>query len=248
MSNQKVHKHIFVAITLAAVVILQGCSSGNLPAAPSSSASEETLGGILSGGELSEQQWREVLMKAKPSVYKVVIESCYFDATGSGFFVGDTFLTNRHVVEDAESMHLESSSGLKIEVESWGQSKDTDIAWIKTTSTRPALSVAPTTALPGDLVANLGFPLGGDLTEERGRLVRLVADAVEGYSVGDLLGVTSEALPGNSGGPLLDRNGQVIGIVVALDTSRNLILAVPREDVKSFLEDPPAAKKPKKCD
>jgi len=229
------------------VSLLTGCAS-NMPLIPTPSASEETVGGILSGGELSESEWQEVLSKAKPSVFMVKVETCEYEATGSGFFVDDVFLTNRHVVEDASTVLLESASGIELEVESWGYTEDVDLAWIKVEADSPRLELASKDVVSGDLVANLGFPLGGKLTEERGRVVKLVDIQFPGYAEADLVGVTSLALPGNSGGPLLDRNGNVIGVVVAQDRNESLILAVPLADVRAFLANTPELIAPDTCD
>jgi S1-C subfamily serine protease len=206
------------------------------------------VGGVLSGGELSESEWQEVLSKAKASVFLVRVETCDYDGTGSGFFVDDVFLTNRHVVEDASTVQLESASGIELEVESWGYTDDVDLAWIKVKADSPRLELASNDIVSGDLVANLGFPLGGKLTEERGRVVKLVDVQFPGYAEADLVGVTSLALPGNSGGPLLDRNGNVIGVVVAQDRNESLILAVPLADVRAFLANTPELIAPDTCD
>jgi S1-C subfamily serine protease len=233
--------------TLVLVALLTGCSS-TPPLLPSPSNSEETVGGVLSGGELSESEWQEVLSKAQASVFMVKVETCDYEATGSGFFVGNVFLTNRHVVEDAILVYLESASGIELPVDSWGYMEDVDLAWIKVKADSPRLKLASSDVTSGDLVANLGFPLGGKLTEERGRVVKLIDTQYPGYAESDLVGVTSEALPGNSGGPLLDRNGDVIGVVVALDRSESLILAIPLDDVRTFLSDNPALVAPASCD
>lgn len=231
---------------LAIVALFSGCASAP-PFIPTPSESEETVGGVLSGGELSESEWQEVLSKAQASVFMVKVETCDYEATGSGFFVDNVFLTNRHVVEDASLVYLESASGIELEVDSWGYTEDVDLAWIKVKADSPRLKLARSDVTSGDLVANLGFPLGGKLTEERGRVVKLVDIQYSGYAESDLVGVTSLALPGNSGGPLLDRNGDVIGVVVALDRSESLILAIPLADVRTFLSDSPELIEPEPC-
>lgn len=233
--------------TLALLTLLTGCASVP-PEVPSPSKAEETVGGVLSGGELSESEWQEVLSKAQASVFMVKVKTCDYEATGSGFYVDNVFLTNRHVVEDASLVYLESASGIELEVDSWGYTDDVDLAWIKVKADSPRLKLASSDVTSGDLVANLGFPLGGELTEERGRVVKLVDVQYPGYAESDLVGVTSLALPGNSGGPLLDRNGDVIGVVVALDRSESLILAIPLDDVKAFLKDNPEIIEPESCE
>lgn len=239
---------IRVLALVAIPLLLGGCAVGVADAIPEPSESSQTLGGVLSGGELSEAEWQEVLTKAQASVFKVNVETCDYEATGSGFFIDDVFLTNRHVVEDATTVGLESASGIELEVDSWGYLEEVDLAWIKVRADSPRLKLAKNDVIPGDLVANLGFPLGGKLTEERGRVVELVEINYPGYAEADLVGVTSEALPGNSGGPLLDRNGAVIGVVVALDRSGGLILAIPLADVERFLGKIPDKIEPALCD
>jgi S1-C subfamily serine protease len=246
MQIQSGVKWIFLSFLLASLS-LTSCTSSEPEGAPRKDPPPTMVGGVLSGGEIPEKKWRGVLNKAQNSVFKVKVETCTYKSTGSGFFIAETFLTNRHVVENAKSITLENGSGIKYEVDSWGYSKDTDLAWVNVQTRAPSLELAEKDAISGDLVANLGYPLGRKLTEERGRLVKLVSSDYPGYSKSDLVGVTSQALPGNSGGPLLDRNGKVIGVVVAIDRNQNLILAISLKEVKRFLANNPEKTEINKC-
>jgi serine protease Do len=141
---------------------------------------------------------------------------------GSGFVIDPSglVLTNGHVVEDAEQVTVRMFDGREynaIEVKS-DPSSDVAIIRIKPDAPLTALRLGDSDALEvGDWVLAVGSPFGLDLTVTSGIISakgRSPAIAVRG----EFLQTDAAINPGNSGGPLLNLNGEVIGINTAIST------------------------------
>jgi serine protease Do len=140
---------------------------------------------------------------------------------GSGFVIDAEghILTNRHVIESADEIDVTFSDGKRYEAKIIGQDARTDVALIKIEPEEP-LTVLPLgdsdTAEPGDWVMAIGNPFGlpggGNsvsvgVVSFKGRDLQLQ----EGTSI-DMLQTDAAINLGNSGGPLLNTRGEVIGI------------------------------------
>lgn len=152
---------------------------------------------------------------------------CDGEATGSGFFISNhQLVTNRHVVAGARKVAVETADNRTFDVDDVLVSSevdaavlDLDVAGVETL----ALGHDPA---PGDDAWVVGFPRGGPVRVTTGRVV----DEVDGekYEVsGRVIRTRAEADPGNSGGPLLNGQGQVAGIVFAVEYSSGWTLAIP---------------------
>ena len=142
--------------------------------------------------------------------------------TGAGVVISrdGSVLTALHVVEDASSIRVRFSDGTQSPAEVKDQDPDSDIAVL--TPERLPQVVVPAVlgggVQVGDAVFALGHPLGlsdslsAGVVSALDRNIRVDADStLEG-----LIQFDAAVNPGNSGGPLLDRNGQVVGIVTGL--------------------------------
>jgi len=142
--------------------------------------------------------------------------------TGAGVVISrdGSVLTALHVVEDASSIRVTFADGTESAAEVKDQEADSDIAVL--TPERLPQVVVPAVmgggVQVGDAVFALGHPLGLHQSLSAGvvsaldRTVRVSAD----QSLEGLIQFDAAVNPGNSGGPLLDRNGQVVGIVTGL--------------------------------
>ena len=103
--------------------------------------------------------------------------SCDGVATGSGFAVGPRRLvTNRHVVEGAEELQLDTWDGRSVSVAVHRVAYLHDLALIATLEPLPRVALlAADDPEPGARVTAVGFPLGGPLTQTRGKVVDRVA-------------------------------------------------------------------------
>ncbi|MEZ5081683.1 MAG: trypsin-like peptidase domain-containing protein [Thermoleophilia bacterium] len=161
--------------------------------------------------------------------------SCDGVATGSGFAVSThELVTNRHVVAGAERLEINTWDGRTLEVSAADVGALGDVAFVTTVEPLPLVADFGETVAPGSRVAAVGYPLGGPFKITRG----VVVDRVSGtpFDVpGSILRIRAEVVPGNSGGPLLDRAGRVVGVVYALEVATGLGLAIPNDTLEELL-------------
>jgi S1-C subfamily serine protease len=147
-------------------------------------------------------------------------ESQQGTATGSGFLIDDQghVLTNAHVVEGAERVDVQfSEDGESQQAEVVGSDPSSDLALLHVDDTQGATPLPlgdSSKAEVGDPVVAIGNPFGLDRTVTSGIVSALQRQiqAPNGFSISDVIQTDAAVNPGNSGGPLLDASGQVIGI------------------------------------
>jgi len=154
-------------------------------------------------------------------------------ASGSGFIISsDGFVvTNHHVIENSSSIKVSFSDGRIANAELKGADASTDIAVLKCfESGLKALSFANSDQLqPGQIAIAIGNPLGlqhsvtAGVVSALGRTLR----ASNGRLIDDVIQTDAALNPGNSGGPLVNSLGQVIGVNTAMiPTAQGLCFAV----------------------
>ena len=166
---------------------------------------------------------------------------------GTGFFVTDRghILTNGHVVSECRIIRTtEGQPARLIDLD-----KGADLALLKTSATR-AFPATLRTGRPlriGDDVVAFGYPLKG-LLSSGGNVSAGIISAISGVSDDPrFLQISAPVQPGNSGGPLFDSSGNVIGVVVAKldavkiakmtgDIPQNVNFAVQGAELIRFLE------------
>ena len=158
--------------------------------------------------------------------------------SGSGVLVSSDgyVLTAAHVVGDADKVKLRWSDGVETDGEVVRRSSGRDVALVKTDPrNRAPLPVQVTPPPVGGVVYAVGAPLDEKLQGTVTRGVLSGAPVITGYAY---LQSDVSVNPGNSGGPLLDEQGQVIGLtVISLHSARvsGLNLFVPVQDAFKFL-------------
>lgn len=230
--------------------MLSGCVSSAEYEPPSgfrSALPEQTFGGGLSGESITDSEWKAIINATLNSVVKVEVETCDGSGSGSGFRIGNWIVTNRHVVEDAIRVDLKTLDQKYFQVKSWYPSSEDDLALLELppSSISPLQSASPD-AIPGDLVALVGYPLGGEQDVRRGRIFD-IEDPREQDSKTFIFSVTAEALPGDSGGPAINAQGQVIGVTYAINLIESRALVVPVSRVRELLQSRPDKATPKEC-
>ena len=139
--------------------------------------------------------------------------------SGSGFIISEDgyIVTNNHVIEDASALYVVLSDGTELEAEIVSRDIYADLAVLKVEGAMPA--VAPLGSSedlkPGETVIAIGSPLG---TFRNSVTVGVVSatgrtlDTGEGYNMENLIQTDAAINSGNSGGPLVNLAGEVIGV------------------------------------
>ena len=148
-------------------------------------------------------------------------------STGSGFALdAHTLVTNRHVLAGASVLEVSTWDGRTVPVDSASVSRLGDLG-IATVDTRlPQVLPLGGGVAAGSSLTVLGFPLGGKLRLLPGTLVDEVSGAPFDIP-GRVMRLAAAVQPGNSGGPVLDANGKVVGVVFAIELKTRLALAIP---------------------
>lgn len=150
-----------------------------------------------------------------------VVRIDHSQGLGSGFVIDKEghVLTNAHVVDGAQgSITVSFSNDERVEAEVIGVDNATDVALLKVDLPASALTIVPlgdsASVVVGEPVVAIGNPFGQDRTVTSG-IVSAVARSIEapnGFSINGAIQTDAAINQGNSGGPLFDMQGQVIGI------------------------------------
>ena len=140
-------------------------------------------------------------------------------ALGSGFVISEDgyVVTNNHVIDGADEIRIEFFDGEEMDAEVVGTDPNTDIALLKVKADKP-LAFVPfgdsDTARVGDYVMAMGNPLGQGFSVSAG-IVSARNRALSG-TYDDYIQTDAAINRGNSGGPLFNMEGEVIGVNTAI--------------------------------
>ena len=184
----------------------------------------------------------EAVAQVKSGVVR--IETTYCDgsvASGSGFLVGNRMVvTVAHVIEGARSISLRTSSGVS-RGEVVGSAIDREVAVVR--SVHPfaghLFSFARQHPTELDEVAVLGYPLGLPLSSEAGHVSALDRTIdLEDKSLQGMIQTDAAVNPGNSGGPMINSRGNILGLVEAKNSAgEGLAYAIRRGPLRRWLPD-----------
>ena len=157
-------------------------------------------------------------------------------------------LTNRHVVEGSDEMQVELNDGQVFSGTVYGIDTLTDLAIVKVEATDlPTAAVGDSGELKvGQLVIAIGSPLGTYSNSVTSGIVSATGRSIttdDGQNLNNLIQTDAAINPGNSGGPLLDANGNVVGINTAIAADSNGIgFAIPIDIARPIMEQAVAGK------
>jgi serine protease Do len=159
---------------------------------------------------------------------------------GTGFLIDSTgyILTNHHVIVDADRIMVRLTDGRTLKAERVGSDPDTDIALIKVESPKPlphAVLGDSDTLRVGEWVLAIGNPLAYDHTVTVG-VVSFIGRELFDSSLDRYIQTDAAINFGNSGGPLINGRGEVIGINSAISSrASNIGFAVPINQAREIL-------------
>ncbi len=194
-----------------------------------------------------------VVAEVMPSVVSVTTEIVVSDffgrqsteyVAGSGILIDDNghIVTNNHVVEDAQSIYVELADGRIFPANTVGTDSLSDLAVIKIDAANLTYIYWGDSSLlsVGRWVLAIGNALGEGITATEGIVSRLnVSVNVEGNTLYGLIQTTAPVNPGNSGGPLVNMAGEVIGITsikIVASAVEGIGYAISSNEAKPIIE------------
>jgi 2-alkenal reductase len=179
--------------------------------------------------------------RVSPGVVSLLVENEQGGSSGSGFVIDRQghIVTNYHVVEGATEVEVDFLFGMKVRGKVIGTDLDSDLAVVKVDVPEDVLVPLPLgdsdQVKVGQTVIAIGnpFQLNGTMTlgivSAKGRTLESLRQAEGGsfFTAGDIIQTDAAINPGNSGGPLLNLNGEVIGVNRAIRTTGTTITGDP---------------------
>jgi S1-C subfamily serine protease len=203
-----------------------------------------------------EQQNIAVYRKALPSVVNITSTAVAFDffnrpvpqqGQGSGFILDKQghVLTNNHVIDNAQRVEVTLADKHKYKATVVGVDKQHDLALllINAPNLTPATLAESGGLVVGQRVYAIGNPFGLSGTMTRGIISAIRSIGVQGGApIEDAIQTDAAVNPGNSGGPLLNSRGEVIGVTTLIasagaDQSAGIGFAIPINTAKAVLDD-----------
>jgi S1-C subfamily serine protease len=206
--------------------------------------------------DTEEQQNIAVYRKALPSVVNITSTAVAFNffnqpvpqqGQGSGFILDPQghILTNLHVIDNAQRVEVTLYDKHKYKATVVGVDRQHDLALLSISAPNlsPATLADSTSLVVGQRVYAIGNPFGLSGTMTRGIISAIRSIGVQnGSPIEDAIQTDAAVNPGNSGGPLLNAHGEVIGITTLIasngsDQSAGIGFAIPINTAKAVLDD-----------
>jgi len=189
--------------------------------AATSTVVDTSVGSIeLSAAEIGEQYG--------DAVWRVEVEGCGYAGSGSSFAISPSHVvTNAHVIEHDSTPTLVSRRGVTVQGRVLGSSPVPDVAVVEVDGALPTSLIWASieSVSLGDQIVTLGYPApDGDFTVSPGSVVSVGVE--EG--TGRVIRTDGQIDFGNSGGPALNANGEVIGIATSLEENPTGAQLVPQ--------------------
>lgn len=218
--------------------------------ASSPPVSEESL--KMEGSLFDSPRLRELYFSASPGVVSIYVNQVGLQSqsgAGSGFVYDDEghIVTNNHVVQGADLIVVDFANGFQSTAEITGTDDDSDLAVIQADQVPEEAQPLPLGDVEevdvGEWVVAIGNPFGLNtsmtlgITSAKGRTIPSGATP---FSIPQAIQIDAAVNPGNSGGPLLDLDGNVIGVNAQIASSgarvnAGVAFAIPISVVKQVV-------------
>jgi putative serine protease PepD len=192
-----------------------------------STTTTTTVHSATTASDTSTLSAREIYRRAADSVAYITARGTQGSATGTGFVVDadGLIVTNEHVVDGASDVTVKLGEGKAQRADVVGQDKSTDLALLKIDTgggKLTPLKLADSSKVQiGDATFAIGNPFGLEDTLTTGVVsaTERQISAPDGFSINGVLQTDAALNPGNSGGPLLNDQGEVIGVNSQIESS-----------------------------
>ncbi|MGQ9483142.1 S1C family serine protease [Chloroflexus sp.] len=158
----------------------------------------------------------EAVKRVAPAVVTVTVTGSTGQGSGSGVIISDQgyIITNNHVVSGGNRYYVLFADGTRREAELVGTDSLNDIAVLKVDGEVPGVAaIGDSSALqPGETVLAIGSPLGNFRNTVTAGVVSALNRSVPGSGMEGLIQTDAAINSGNSGGPLINLRGEVVGI------------------------------------
>jgi S1-C subfamily serine protease len=146
--------------------------------------------------------------------------------SGTGFFVApNLFMTNKHVVAGCSTIDVRYPDQTPHKATIAGQDSTNDLALLRTNMSGQSVASFRLGPRLGEAVATFGFPYHGILSSSGNFTLGNVTSMTGMGDDSRFFQMSTPIQPGNSGGPLLDMSGAVVGVVVAQLSAINMMIA-----------------------
>lgn len=181
-----------------------------------------------------------VLTKGSRPEFAIVKISLSNGNSGTGFFIdSDTIITNHHVIEGFEDVIILLDSGESLTGKVFRSDPFKDLAIIKLEKSVPNIkpfSIDRTYEI-GDKIEIISHSFGMEKAFDTGKIISIYKE-LKGSKLEDIIVFTGAAGKGGSGSPLLDSDGEVIGVFFAeISSGTEFNLAIPAKTLKEFIEE-----------
>ena len=207
--------------------------------------------------DMIPSDFSSVVDKIGPAVVRIVVQRVDYwhlqpvqsEGAGTGVIIDPQgyIITNNHVVENAQSVdvYLSDGSQFSASIVDPGSNVETDLALLKITA-QSSLPYATFLATDKEIAAGqwviaigYAFNIGGDPTVSEG-IVSAVGRSIQledGTILSDVLQTTAAINSGNSGGPLVNLAGEIVGVNTAVVSgAENFGFAISRSTVIAFVQ------------
>lgn len=169
-------------------------------------------------------------------------DQCAQNQTGSGFVAASGLVvTNAHVVAGVDQPVVQTRDGRVYQAHAVQYDDASDLAVLYAPDLPEAPLSLSNSVERGQQVSFAGYPLGGPYTVRPATIQGEAFAPVQNVTTGDTLSrsiiqIAGRVEQGNSGGPLLDANGNVVGVIFAKAVEGEAGYAIPMEQVSNILE------------
>jgi S1-C subfamily serine protease len=181
-----------------------------------------------------EYSAEEIYEKCGPSTVEITASDGFNESLGSGFFVDNgVIVTNYHVIKGADKIAVRTADGKQFEIKSiLGYDQNLDIAVLGLDRENDYLTISQGKVAVGQDAYTLGSPLGLTGTMSKGMISTASRDMGNGV---DYIQIDAPISPGNSGGPLVNIYGEVIGInTMYMVNGQNLNFAINIKELQKI--------------